>query len=273
MFVTGFIVGLALVGLVFAVRVTFVVREGEAAMLTAFGRPVARTYGPGLHAKAPWHKVHRAVLAELSAPISYHETRGVLAHDGTPLRVDAVARYHVVPEDLARYLFAVDHAEEHFNELFECIVRSTITNFAPAEKDPTAYARLRRDRREFSDELSRACTATLADTYGIAFNAVDVSSLSPPKELEEALNAVLHAEAMAGVQLEQASAICQQRVVAADEGVRIAEQKSQAIYDEMATLAEYLRELKQAGTLDDYIHHRRSEILNQAKSVFVRSAR
>jgi regulator of protease activity HflC (stomatin/prohibitin superfamily) len=225
-----------------------------------------------LHLKAVWHEVHRASTAELTAPLSYHDSQGVLAHDGTPLKVGATARYHVVPTALERYLFGVDHAEEHYNELFECIVRSAIANFAPAERDPTPYARLRRDRREFADALNSACRATLSDAYGIGFNAVDVSSLSPPRELEEALNAVLHAEALARVQLDQAAAVCQQRVVAADEGVRIAAQKAKALHDEMATLAEFLRELKRAGTLEDYLHHRRSEILNQARTVYFRSA-
>jgi regulator of protease activity HflC (stomatin/prohibitin superfamily) len=277
MFITGLIIGIVGAFAVVITRSWFVVSEGEVAILTSFGRPVggspAHQYGPGLHKKAVWHQVHRASAAELLAPLSYHGTNGVLAHDGTPLRVEATVRYRVLPGQLERYCFGVDHADEHFAELFESIVRGTVAGFAPGAGDATAYSRLRRDRRAFVDELRRACATTLGERYGIELVGVDLSSLSPPRELEEALNAVLHAGAMAGVQLEQASATCEQRLVAATEGVAVATQKAQAVHDEMLGLAEFLRELKRAGTLDDYVHHRRSEILNQAKTVFVRSDR
>lgn len=277
MLMTGLALGLAVAVAFFLTRAFFVVHEGEAAILTSFGKPVggspAKIFGAGLHWKAIWHEVHRAPLAESVTPITYDDTRGVLAHDGTPLRVDASVRYRVVPSQIERYLFGVDHQEEHFTELFESQLRGTVATFSPTEQDSTAFARLRRDRRELSSELRRACEASLSDRYGIELNAVDLSGLSPPRELEEALNAVLQAGALARTELELASASCQQKVVAANEGVRIAEQKAKAAYDEMITLARFLVELKKAGTLKDYVHHRRSEILNQAKTVFVRSER
>lgn len=275
MFTAGLVIGLGIVLVVLATRMFFVVHEGESALLTSFGKPIgggpARVFGPGLHRKTFWQRVHRANLRELLAPLSYDDTRTVLAHDGTPLKVDATVRYHVVPEQLERYLFGVDHAQEHISELFECLARGAIASFGPTERDPTAFSRLRRDRRELLGELDRVCERTLPDDYGIGFNAVDVSSLSPPKELEEALNAVLQAEATARMQLDQAQAACQQKVIAASEGVSVARQKSQAVHDEMTTLAGFLRELKIQGTLKDYVTHRRSEILNQARTVFVRS--
>ena len=56
MFMTGFVVGLLLIAVALCLRGYFIVHEGEAAILTSFGRPVGgdapREYGPGLHFKA-----------------------------------------------------------------------------------------------------------------------------------------------------------------------------------------------------------------------------
>ncbi len=277
MFVIGVAIGLSLVAAVVFRRSFFVVHEGEVALLTSFGRPVggdtAKSFGPGLHRKAFWHEVHRAPLREELVTLEWDGSTSVLAHDSTPLGIEATVRVRLVPEKLGTFLFGTDHAREHVAEMLECVVRGEVAHFAPEPSDLTAFSRLRRDRRQLVSVMERSCASTLADHYGLEFRAVDVSGLSPPRELEEALNAVMQAEASARAQLEHALAACEQKRVAAREGVGVAEAKARAVHDEMVTLAGYLSGLKTRGTLSDYVNHRRAEILNQSKTVFVRSDR
>ncbi|MEQ1571828.1 MAG: SPFH domain-containing protein [Myxococcota bacterium] len=272
MFWFGWMLGIGAIAALIVQRSFFVVREGEAALVTSFGRPIGPSFGPGLHRRLPWMQVHKVEVNERLIVADYDGTRMVLAHDGTPHKVDATVRYRVQAEHLERYLFGVDHGHDHLVELFECLLRGAVAKLGPTATDPTAFARLRRDRRMVGDEIRRAGANEL-DAYGVKFQAVDVAKISPPRELEDALNAVLQAEAVARTRLDEAGAECEQQVIAATESVQIAEQNARAVHDEMSAIATILGELHEQRTLSDYVQHRRSEILNQSKTVFVRSER
>ena len=271
-FVVGWVVGTIVVIVVLAGRSGFAVHEGEGALVTSFGRLTSsQLRAPGLHFKAPWHQVHRFPTREIQEPATYGGTGQVLAWDGTPLTVEATVRYRIDPSRAEHWLFGVEHAKDHLGELFESLLRGSVASFAPQATDPTAFTRLRRDRKDFLQQLADTCTAELSHTHGVQYRGIDVSTLSPPRELEEALNAVLEAEATARSRYDQATAECEQRTVAAREGVRVAEEKARAVEHEMTTVAEALGHLEEEHTLDDYVQHRRSEILSMSKTVYVRS--
>lgn len=273
MYLDGIIFGTLVLLVIIGYCCFFTVTEGECVLLTNFGKPVKGAYGPGPHCKLPWHRIHRVSLRERLIPVSQEATDALLARDGTPLRIDATVRYRVQPEHLERYLFGLESSRNHLDFYYRSILRTTIANFdvEPPNTAGTSFEVLRRERRQLVEELNRQYREQLAQRYGIGFNAIDVSALSPPKELEDALNAVLHAQTVANSQRDQAEALSEQRLIAADHAVKVAQSNANAIRDEMTILGRYLRDLYRKGVLDDYVQHRRAEILNQSKTVFVRS--
>ncbi len=275
MFINGLIIGgILLIGFILN-QCFFIVNEGEAVLLTRFGKPLGsgEGIGPGLHFKPPWEKLHRVSLRERLSRVSGNDSHALLARDGTPLQIDATVRYVAQPGHLDRYLFALESSAKHLAYLYESVLRTAIANFDLDTPGPTgtSFELLRRDRRRLVDDLNRQYRETLTERYGISSNALDVSGLYPPQELEDALNAVLQAQALANSHRDQAEAVCEQRIIAAENAVHVAESKARAVSQEIAVLGRYLQELSQSGTLADYVRHRRAEILSQSKTVFVRS--
>jgi regulator of protease activity HflC (stomatin/prohibitin superfamily) len=276
MYIDGFIFGYVLLLALILYRCYFIVNEGESVLLTSFGKPVFRaqdTIDPGFHLKPPWCKVHRVSLRERLSRVSGDESHAVLAKDGTPLQIDASVRYQVQQVYLDRHLFALEAGPEHLVYLYESILRTAIANFdvVVPHTAGTSFELLRRERRRLVDELNRQYRAQLSEHYGIGFNAIDVSGLYPPQELEDALNAVLQARSLANSQRDQAEAANEQRIIAADNAIEVAQSKANAIRHDIMILGRFLHDLSLKGTLDDYVHHRRAEILSQSKTVFVRS--
>jgi regulator of protease activity HflC (stomatin/prohibitin superfamily) len=272
-YLEGVILGVLLLLIGISYRCFFTVSEGECVLLTNFGRPVDGIDGAGLHCKLPWRTIHRASLRERLSPVAQEAHGALLARDGTPLRIDATVRYRVQPENLARYLFGLESSHDHLDYYYRSILRAAIANFDAELPDSagTSFEVLRRERRQLVEELNHQYRAQLAERYGIGFNAIDVSALSPPQELEDALNAVLQAQTVANSQRDQAEALSEQRLIAADNAVKVAQSNANAIREEITILGRYLRDLFKKGVLDDYVQHRRSEILSQSKTVFVRS--
>jgi regulator of protease activity HflC (stomatin/prohibitin superfamily) len=267
--ILGFLIFIAILGY----RCYFTVNEGECALLTSFGKPVNGTYGPGPHLRIPWYKIHRVSLRERLSPVSQEAADALLARDGTPLRIDATVRYRVQPDHLERYLFGLESSTDHLDYYYRSILRTAIANFDAEipHSAGTSFEVLRQERRQLVEELNRQYRTHIKEHYGIGFNAIDVSALSPPQELEDALNAVLQAQTLANSQRDQAEALSEQRIIAADNAVKIAQSNANAIRDEIIVLGRYLRDLLKQGTLNDYVQHRRAEILSQSKTIFVRS--
>lgn len=273
MYLEGVILGVFGLFVVISWRCFFTVSEGECVLLTNFGKPAGKPCGPGPHCKIPWHRIHRVSLRERLSPVSQETGVALLARDGTPLRIDATVRYRVEPEHLERYLFGLESSHDHLEYYYRGILRTAVANFDADIPNAagTSFEVLRRERRQLVEELNRQYRAQLAERYGIGFNAIDVSALSPPQELEDALNAVLQAQTLANSQRDQAEALSEQRLIAADNAVKVAQSNANAIREEITILDRYLRDLFKKGVLDDYVQHRRAEILSQSKTVFVRS--
>lgn len=273
MYLDGMIFGALVLLSMLAYHCFFVVSEGECALLTNFGKPLERIYEAGLHLRFPWYKIHRVSLRERMSPVALETAGALLAWDGTPLRIDATVRYRIQTDLLMLYLFGLEDSLKHLDYYYRSILRTAIANFDIEIPDTagTSFEALRRERRQLGEALNREYRSQLAQRYGIDFNAIDVSALSPPQELEDALNAVLQAQTIANSERDQAEAISEQRVIAADHAVKVAQSHAHAIREEITILGRYLRDLSAQGTLNDYVRHRRAEILSQSKTIFVRS--
>lgn len=293
MFETGFVVG-ALLTLGYVLRLCFFrVEEGHVAVLTTFGRAehegaskALRIHRPGLAFKRPWQRVVVVSMKEQNLDLSGEEGgRMAMTDDGTILRFDSILRYVPVEKDLYRFLFGLDKPLEHITELFTCLLRNEIANFrAPAKRamvDSTravfdeqggSYALIRRERNLLNGRIAEFCKAEIGDRYGVSFAAVDLKDILPPDELAEALNAVIHAKADAEAKYFRGEGECQQRILAAEAGVEIARARARATETEILALGAHLGALESAGVLDRYVKRRRSEVLAESRTHFVRDA-
>lgn len=290
----GLWIGLGAYGAWALSRCFFRVGEGHLAVRTTFGAAETvgdsqrlRTWGPGLHRKAPWQEAVIVPMMEQSLDLA-GETGGrtAMAEDGTILRFDSILRYEPVEAELARFLFGLRSPKEHITGLFTCLLRNEIANFraprgeaqiAPSGRHDFAleagsYAVIRRERAKLNAQIERFCREQIGGRYGVRFNAVDLTDILPPDEIADGLNAVIHARNDAETRYLRAEGECQQRLLASERGVDIARARASAIETEIRTLARALDELRRQGTLGLYVTRRRAEVLSESRAVYVKEA-
>ena len=287
MFVTGVLIGAIAYGLFVLGRCFFRVEEGHLGVLESFGAAVVDpkdktkllTFGPGLHRKLPWQRVHVVSMMEQNLDLSGEEGgRMAMAEDGTVLRFDSILRYAPVEAELKHFLFDMRAPLDHMTGLFTCLLRNEIANFRPSAPIEGAlahggsYGLIRRERKLLNQRIEEFCRTQIGKRYGVRFSAVDLADILPPDELADALNGVMNAQTEADALYHRAEAEAQQRIVAAERGVEIAKARAQAASKEIAKLADHLGELDRLGTLDRYVERRRAEVLAQSRTHFLRSA-
>jgi regulator of protease activity HflC (stomatin/prohibitin superfamily) len=275
MFVSGLILGLALVLVLTAAFSVFRVEEGTLAVLSAFG--AARrsggalvTFRPGLHVKRPWEKVHAVTTMEQSLNLSEDGGREAMAEDGTVLKLDASMRFAPTEAGLERYLFGIARPQKHLTQLFTALMRNELANVraSDAQQLGGSYALIRRDRKPLDQRIEAACREQLDGRYGVRFHAVDVTDIHPPDELAEALNAVIAANTHAEERYFRAESESRQRVLSAKEGVEIATARARAAEDEVLILGGNLRTLAEKKTLGEYVRRRKAEVLSESRALF-----
>lgn len=273
--IVGLLIGAALVALYLFVRSSFRIDNGNLGVLTVFGRFVrdgahARTYGPGLHWKAPWARVVEVSLAERSVSMTEEGALAfVLAGDGTRLRVNARLRYRVEPTRVMTYLAEAKDAREHLRSLFQLIVREQIARFEQRPEELSAYTALRLRMNELQQRTLEAMKDPARDEYGVEVIAVDYLQVDPPEELVDALNAVITAESEAHALVARTDLQCQQRVLSAEQAVAIANAHALAVEAEIRTVGQELASLADQGVLRDYVHRRRLEVLGGSRRVYL----
>ena len=273
--IVGLLIGAALVALYLFVRSGFRIDNGNLGVLTVFGRFVrdrasVRTYGPGLHWKAPWARVIEVSLAERSVSMTEEGALSfVLAGDGTRLRVNARLRYRVDPARVMTYLAEAKDAREHLRGLFQLIVREQIARFEQRPEELSAYTALRLRMNELQQRTLDAMKAPAREEYGVEVIAVDYLQVDPPEELVDALNAVITAESEAHALVARTDLQCQQRVLSAEQAVAIANAHALAVEAEIRTVGQELASLADRGVLRDYVHRRRLEVLGGSRRVYL----
>lgn len=307
MLATGFVLGLLLCLLyVVVAKCSFRVEEGHVGVLVSFGaarfrdasKKLLEVHRPGLHVKRPWEHVISVSMKEQQLELSGEKGgQQAMAEDGTVLRFDSILRYAPVEENLAHFLFAVKKPMSHITGLFSCLLRNEIANFrgvppmkksgaslatvesdlAPPsrldfETEAGSYALIRRERKLLNQRIEDFCKGKIGDRYGVKFNAVDLTDILPPDELAEALNAVIQARSEAEAAFYRAEGECQQRILAASEGVAIAKTRGEAVETEIVRLAEFLKVLDDGGTLDAYVARRKAEVLSESRAMFLKDS-
>lgn len=286
--IAGLFLGFVLALVALASQAWFRVDEGHVAVLTRFGRAQRdgerlRLYGPGLHARWPFEVAVVLATLERSLELSGEQRgRNAMTNDGTVLRFDSVLRYVVEEGGVERFLFGLLDPIEHVTGVFTCLLRNEIANFGGASEvaaglsmpprpvDAGSYALIRRERRRLNRQIDDFVRKRIGDRYGLRFVAVDLVDILPPDELDDALNAVLHAQSAAERDYFRAEADASRRLLAADESVAIARARADAEAREMAVIARTLADLDGRGVLAAYVARRRTEVLAESRLSFVK---
>lgn len=281
-FFIGIFVGILLVLAIILKYSWFKVEEGHAAVLTAFGAAVLESheekkliiFSPGVHWKKPWQKVIQFSTMERVLDLSGSDRgRHAMATDGTVLRLDSKIRFYPLKNNYYSYLFEQKNPMEHIKELFTCLLRNEIANFSsdtPNEYDFIgSYSEIRRDRSRLNKEMEDFCNTKIGMTYGVKFNGVDLIDILPPPELETALNAIQNAKTEAETMYAKAEADSRQKIASAQQGVEIAKIRAEAAAIEIQTQAGVIKKLIDQGHFNNYLRHRRTELLGDSRMTFV----
>jgi regulator of protease activity HflC (stomatin/prohibitin superfamily) len=271
----GLLSGGALVALVVLLRSSFRVDNGNVAVLEVFGRflrdgDTVRLHEPGLRWRRPWGRVISVSIAERSLSLDdKHNAIEALAADGTRIRVNARLRYRVAPDRIATYLAEAKDAREHLAGLFRVTVREQIARFEAHKGELAAYTGLRLRMPELQQRILESMQATALDEFGVRVNAVDILQMDPPEELVDALNAVITAESEAAALVSRTELQCQQRTLAAEHAVTIANARAHASESEIRTIGAELATLADQGVLRDYVARRQIELLGGSQRVYL----
>jgi regulator of protease activity HflC (stomatin/prohibitin superfamily) len=287
MFEFGLLAG-ALVFLAWKAReMYFRVEENQVGLVLRFGAALHGADGklllaePGLHFKWPWDEARIVSMREqmLTLGTGEHAELAML-NDGTVIRLQSMLRYAPKREGIPNYVFGLHHRKEHVATLFSSLLRSEIANvkatpptlddLGDLAEESSSFALVRRDRTLLNRRISDFARKTFGDRYGIDFHSVDITDIHPPDELAEALNAVVSARAEADSTRFRAESDCAQRVMAAEHGVSIATAKAAAVEAEIDELGRHLATLNAQGVLETYVARRTSEVMSDARTLFVK---
>jgi len=287
MFELGLLAG-AVLFLAWKLReMSFRVDEGQVGLVLRFGAALHGPDGklllaePGLHFKWPWDEVRIVSLREQMLTLGAGENaEQAMLNDGTVIRLQSMLRYAPRREGIPHYVFGLHHRKEHVATLFSSLLRSEIANVKAAPptldnpsdlpEEDSSFALVRRDRTLLNRRISDFARKTFGDRYGIDFHSVDITDIHPPDELADALNAVISARAEADSTRFRAESDCAQKVMAAEHGVAIATAKASAVEAEIDELGRHLATLSTQGVLDAYVARRRSEVMSDARTLFVK---
>ncbi len=254
--------------------------------------PQVRVIGPGVHRKVPWQKVHKVSIATVIVSIAYDPDEPDANHRGTVL--DAVTkdqlntgftgqlRYTISERNLYAYLFGVKNPVSHVMGYFVSVLRDRVANFSaprgeagaeePSDLDSVqgiSINDLRKNLSDLNDHMNVEC-ASAAARYGIALDAVLITGIDPPPEIESALAAIntAHNQVSSGISLAHAAA--DQKIVQSRRAVEIETLNAQAEVEPLLAMATQLRELRSqgVGALDLYIRNVRLGLFTKAASVY-----
>jgi regulator of protease activity HflC (stomatin/prohibitin superfamily) len=258
------------------------VEEGHAAVVTEFGsviyeshnNKILKIFQPGIHFKKPWQKaIHFSTMERVLDLSGIDKGRHAMAADGTVLRLDSKIRFYPHKDHFYSYLFELKNPMEHIKEMFTCLLRNEIANFSTKISDEYdfvgSYSEIRRDRKLLNEKMEAFCNLQIGKNYGVKFNGVDLIDILPPQELETALNAIQNAKTEAETIFSRAEADSRQKIASAQQGVEIAKIKAEAAAIEIETQAAGIKKLIDQGLFNNYIRHRKTELLGDSKMTFI----
>jgi regulator of protease activity HflC (stomatin/prohibitin superfamily) len=258
-----------------------------------YAYPQMRVIKPGgPYFKMPWQKVHKVSVATRTVNVAYDPQSVSANNNGTML--DAVTkdqlntglkgqlRYAVSERNLYAYIFGVKNPIAHIMGYFISILRERIANFeAPkgALRGQDALSQavhaisindLRKNLSDLNRHMERECRSSTA-RYGMELDAVLITSIEPPAEVESALAAINTAHNHVSSEISLAQAAADQKIVQSKRAVEIETLKALAEVETLKQMAEQLVILKKKGAavLPSYLRYVRLGLLSEARRFFL----
>jgi len=265
-----------------------------------FAYPQVRVTGPGVHVKLPWQRVHRVSVATETVSIAFDPDDPQANRNGTVL--DAVTRdqlntgftgqlrYAVSERNLYAYLFGVKNPVSHVMGYFVSVLRDRVAHFeaprsgwgadlaaigaGPNADDAAETVQgisindLRKNLSDLNDHMMEECVSSVV-RYGMALDAVLITGIDPPAEIESALAAINTAHNQVSSEISLAQASADQKIVQSRKAVEIETLRAQAEVEPLTALASQLRELRSQGpgTLALYLRNARLELFARTRSL------
>jgi regulator of protease activity HflC (stomatin/prohibitin superfamily) len=260
--------------------------------------PNLRVIGPGgPYFKLPWQKLYRVSIATQTLNIAFDPENPRANSNNTIL--EAVTkdqlntglvgqlRYAVSEKNLYATIFGIKRPIAHVMGYFTSILRERIANFEaprhtdsqvpnlatagePANVQGISINDLRKNLRELNEQMDRECS-TSAARYGISLDAVLITSIDPPVEVESALAAINTAHNMVSSDISLAQASADQRIVQSRRAVEIETLRAQAEVEPLNWMAAQLGELRKSGpsALQLYLRNIRLALYARASGIIL----
>lgn len=263
-----------------------------------FVYPQVRVVGPGIHVRMPWQKVHRVSIATETVSIAYDpddpdanqggQVLEAVTRDQLNTGFTGQLRYTVSEGNLYAYLFGVKNPVSHVMGYFVSVLRDRVAHFeapqgtwaddAQAPGPATMEAvegvsinDLRKNLSALNDNMMEECLSSAA-RYGIELDAVLITGIDPPTEIESALAAINTAYNQVSSEISLAQAAADQKIVQSRRAVEIETLRAQAEVEPLRALADQLHELRAAGAgiLDLYLRNARLDLFSRTGSLVTR---
>lgn len=258
-----------------------------------YSYPLVRIIQPGgPYYRWPWQKIHKVTIATQTMNMALDLETPSANHNGTVL--DAVTkdqlniglsgqiRYRPSERNLYAYLFGVKTPVVHVMGYFISILRERIASFeSPMDllDDGDLDAELllgvsindlRKNLNEINDHMELEC-ASAAARYGIDLDASLITGIDPPAEVESALAAINTAHNEVSSEISLAKAEADQTIVQSKRAVEIEILKAHAEVEPLQSMADQLRQLRDAGpeVLESYLRNVRLDLYEHAQNVIL----
>ena len=259
-----------------------------------FVYPQVRVVGPGIHVRMPWQKVHKISVATETVSIAFdpddpQANRGgavleAVTRDQLNTGFTGQIRFAVSERNLYAYLFAVKNPISHVMGYFVSVLRDRVAHFEGPHGtwvagDPTAPAPLeavegisindlRKNLSALNDNMMEECLSSVA-RYGLELDAVLITGIDPPHEIESALAAINTAYNQVSSEISLAQAAADQKIVQSKRAVEIETLRAQAEVEPLRALADQLRQLRTQGPgiLRLYLRNSRLDLFARTKSL------
>lgn len=175
--------GLSVAGLLILMQLIFIVREGDAVVLTTFGRPVRAHTEAGLYGRWPWpiqrvyrfdHRVH-----SFEGPLEQ-----IITRDGKNVLVALFAGWRIMePIPFLERVGTADQAERNLEGLLRNFTSATFGRYPFSNLVNVQSESIRFD--EIENEILKAVRAEAETRYGIEVVFLGIRRIGLPESITE----------------------------------------------------------------------------------------
>jgi regulator of protease activity HflC (stomatin/prohibitin superfamily) len=251
--------------------------------------------GPGgPYFKWPWETVHKVNVSTQLVNIAFDPDNSQVNQNNTILEavtndqlniaIKGELRLTVSERNIYAYLFGIHRPISHLMGYIVSILRERIANFR-AQNSKSEDSKgllddfnvsindLRKNLGDLNTHMMQECASSAA-RYGVDLDAVLVTTIDPPDEVESALAAINTTQNQVSSSISLAQASADQKIVQSRRALEIATLNAQAEVQILNDLATQLVSTKAqgVGVLAAYVRNAKLSLLSKAKKFFFHSS-